>query len=188
MVPEEIDLGDIVLRRWRQEDAEALTAAIAESVEHLRVWMPWADRVTLEERRTHLAGWEREWEAGGDLVWGIFAGPAIAGSCGLHRRVGPGGFEIGYWVHAAHTRRGYATAAVVALTSVAVAQPGISFVEIHHDRANLASAAVPRKLGFELIGEARVEPRTQAESGVTFVWRMTRERWQPSHQGGGVAP
>jgi RimJ/RimL family protein N-acetyltransferase len=121
-------------------------------------------------------------------VWGIFAGPAIAGSCGLHRRVGPGGFEIGYWVHAAHTRRGYATAAVVALTSVAVAQPGISFVEIHHDRANLASAAVPRKLGFELIGEARVEPRTQAESGVTFVWRMTRERWQPSHQGGGVAP
>lgn len=169
MAPEEIDLGDIVLRRWRQTDAAALTSAIAESVEHLRVWLPWAERVTVSERRAHLAGWEREWETGGDLVWGIFAGSAVAGSCGLHRRVGPGGFEIGYWVHAAHTRRGYATAAVVALTSVAVAQPGITFVEIHHDRANLASGAVPRKLGFELIGEARVEPRTEAQSGVNLV-------------------
>ena len=176
---ERIDLGDLVLRRWQQTDAEALTAAIAESVEHLRVWMPWADRVTLDERRATLDRWDREWEAGGDLVWGLFADSAIVGSCGLHRRVGPGGFEIGYWVHAAHTRQGYATAAVAALTSLAVTLPGITFVEIHHDRANVASEAVPRKLGFELFGEARVERRTLAESGVTLVWRMTRDRWHP---------
>ena len=103
----------------------------------------------------------------------------MVGSCGLHRRVGPGGYEIGYWVHGAHTRHGYATAAVVALTSLAVSQPGITFVEIHHDRANVASAAVPRKLGFELFGEARVERRTPAESGVTLVWRMSRDHWHP---------
>lgn len=176
---ERIELGDLILRRWRQADAEALTAAVAESLDHLRPWMPWADRMTLEESRAVLARWEREWDADGDLAWGLFVNSTVAGSCGLHRRVGPGGYEIGYWVHAAHVRHGYATAAVVALTSLAMTLPGITFVEIHHDRANLASGAVPRKLGFEPFGEARVELQTPSASGVMLVWRMTGDRWRP---------
>ena len=61
--------------------------------------MPWAGRVTVEERRTTLARWEREWDTGGDLVYGLFLGPLVAGGFGLHRRIGPTGLEIGYWVH-----------------------------------------------------------------------------------------
>jgi len=49
----------------------------------------------------------------------------IAGSIGLHGRIGPGALEIGYWVHRAWTRRGLATAASAAVppdrrTSIAV--------------------------------------------------------------------
>ena len=177
--PESIDLGGgLVLRRWRPADAEALTRAIDESREHLRPWMPWATSATLAERRATLEAWKWEWDRGGDLVYGLFLDGAVAGGCGLHRRIGPDGLEIGYWVHAAHSRRGYATRAAAALTSAAFGLPEIRVVEIHHDRANTASEGIPRKLGFTLVGEYRKQaPPAPAESGVFKIWRMRREDW-----------
>jgi RimJ/RimL family protein N-acetyltransferase len=127
--------------------------------------------------------WEEEWDAGGELQYGLFLGPLAVGSIGLIPRIAPGGLEIGYWVHAGHTRHGYATSATAALTSMAFTLPGLEVVEIHHDRANLASEGVPRKLGFTLVGEhprpSRL-PTSPAESGTYRIWRMTRDRWRPS--------
>jgi RimJ/RimL family protein N-acetyltransferase len=176
---ERIDLdGGLVLRRWRSADAQALSLAIDESLEHLRPWMPWAASGSLEERRATLTRWEDEWDVGGELEYGLFLGALAVGSFGLHRRIGPDGLEIGYWMHVAHTRRGYASAATAALTTVAFTLPGITLVEIHHDRANVASEGVPRKLGFTLIGESpKRPPAAPAESGVWRIWRMTREAW-----------
>ncbi len=180
--PERIDLGGgLVLRRWRPADAEAMSLAIDESLEHLRPFMPWATPAGVEERGSILASWEQEWDAGGALIYGLFLGPVAAGSFGLHRRIGPDGLEIGYWVHVAHTRRGYASAASAALTTAAFTLPGIEVVEIHLDRANLASEGVPRKLGFTLIGESpKRPPAAPAESGIWRIWRMPRDRWRPS--------
>jgi RimJ/RimL family protein N-acetyltransferase len=181
--PERIDLGgELVLRRCHLADAEALHLAIDESREHLRPWTPWVTRATLEEERAVLVRWEEQWDAGGELQYGLFLGPLAVGSTGLIPRIGPGGLEIGYWVHAAHTRRGYATSAAAALTSVAFTLPGIEMVEIHHDRANLASEGVPRKLGFVLVGEhprPSSSPPAPADSGISRTWRMTRDRWRP---------
>jgi RimJ/RimL family protein N-acetyltransferase len=179
--PERIELGrGLALRRWRPADAEAHALAIAESLDHLRPWLPWAVPAPLEERRARLVRWEEEWDRGGDLVYGLFLGPLVVGGCGLHRRLGPGGLEIGYWVHAAHTRRGYATSASAALTSAAFALPGITVVEIHHDRANLASEGVPRRLGFTLVGDYAREPVAAADTGISRVWRMSSDRWAPT--------
>ncbi len=178
--PERIDPGGgLVLRRCRPADAEALHRAIAESREHLRPWMPWETGASLEEERALLVRWDREWDGGGDIHYGLFLGPVAVGSVSLHRRIGPDGLEVGYWVHAAHTRRGYASAAAAALTSVAFGLPGIEVVEIHHDRANLASEGVPRKLGFTLVGERPRPPAAPAESGTFLIWRMTRAEWHP---------
>jgi RimJ/RimL family protein N-acetyltransferase len=95
----------------------------------------------------------------------------------LHHRIGYGGLEIGYWTHPAFLRTGIATTAVAMLTDAAFAVPGITRVEIHHDRANEASAGIPRKLGFHLIGQAAREPQAPGEIGVACRWRMTREKW-----------
>jgi ribosomal-protein-serine acetyltransferase len=143
--------------------------------------MPWVagEPQTLEERRAMLVGWEREWSAGGDVLLGIFMDGRVAGSCGLHRRIGPGGVEIGYWVHPAFTRRGLATTAARLLTVAAFLLPAIDRVEIHHDRANAASAGIPRKLGFELAGEVPAkEQGAPAEIGIDCRWRMTRGAWE----------
>jgi RimJ/RimL family protein N-acetyltransferase len=181
ILPERIEGSEgLLLRRWVADDAEALGRAVAESVEHLRPWMAWiADEpLPLEDRRALLADWERDWSQGGDVVLGVFVDGRIAGGCGLHRRIGPDGLELGYWIHPAHLRRGLATRVAELLTDAAFALPGITHVEIHHDRANRASAAVPRKLGFEWLGEARDEPEAPAEVGVEWRWRIDKERWR----------
>ena len=181
--PERIDLGGgPVLRRCHPADADALYLAIVESREHLWPWTPWVTRANLEEERAVLVRWEEQWDGGGELQYGLFLGPLAVGSTAFIPRIGPGGLEIGYWVHAAHTRRGYATSAAAALTSVAFTLPGIEMVEIHHDRANLASEGVPRKLGFVLVGEhprPSSSPPAPADSGISRTWRMTRDRWRP---------
>lgn len=172
----------LLLRRWVAADAELLAVAVAESVEHLRPWMPWVrqEPLSVQRRRAMIEGWEQDWLRGGDVIMGAFVGARVAGGCGLHRRIGRGGLEIGYWTHPAFLRMGIATTAVAMLTDAAFAMPGITRVEIHHDRANEASAGIPRTLGYNLIDQAADEPQAPGEIGVECRWRITREQWAAS--------
>jgi ribosomal-protein-serine acetyltransferase len=166
------------LRRWELGDAEALNAAVLASLDHLRPWMPWVkfEPLTLEARRALIRDWDSAWEAGGDLVLGAFAGDAIVGGCGLHLR-SPGALEIGYWVHVAHVRLGYATEMSEALTHLGFSIDAIERIEIHHDKANVASAGVPRGLGFELVAETPDAISAPGEIGVDCAWVVTRDAW-----------
>ena len=65
---------------------------------------------------------------------------AVAGSFGLHRRVGRGAIEVGYWVHADYVRRGYATAGAYGLTAVALQLADVERVLIRTDEKNVASS------------------------------------------------
>lgn len=178
-LPERVEGRGVLLRRWRPADAEVLSQAVAESVEHLRPWMQWAaeEPVSLEDRRKRLEHWETAWRDGGDVAMGVFTQDGVVGSCGLHRRIGPGGLEIGYWIHPTFTRRGFATATAALLTGAAFQLPDIDRVEIHHDRANTASAGIPRKLGFRLIAQTPDEIVAPAEEGIDCIWRMGRADW-----------
>ena len=133
---------------------------------------------TLVERRAMLAKREHKWRAGGDVMLGIFVEGTVAGSCGLHRRLGPSALEIGYWLHRSFTRRGLATTAARLLTEAAFSRPEITHVEIHTDRANSASAGVPRRLGYRLVGERPDERHGPADVGIECVWRMGRDVWE----------
>jgi ribosomal-protein-serine acetyltransferase len=145
--------GQVSLRRWRREDAAALLAAVMESQQHLRPWMPWADHYDEESAAEYLHDCEAQWASGNAFAYAIIVGDQIVGSVGLHRRVGDGGLEIGYWVHSEWTGRGIATDAVAALTDAAFGLPGIDRVEIYHDAANVASGRIPAKLGYARLGE-----------------------------------
>jgi RimJ/RimL family protein N-acetyltransferase len=67
------------------------------------------------------------------------------------------------------------------LTEAAFAQPEVLRVEIHHDKANIASAGVPRKLGFRLVREVGDEITAPSELGVSCEWQMTQEEWHTYH-------
>jgi ribosomal-protein-serine acetyltransferase len=171
--------GALSLREWREADAPQLVAAVAASRDHLAPWMEWASEpiATVAEQRERIRGFAQRRRDGGDGVYGMFLGDRLAGGCGLHRRIGPDALEIGYWVHVDFTRRGIATAAAAALTDVAFTDDLIRYVEIRHDAANLASGAVPRRLGFALVGESSRPPTAPGESDVERRWRLTREQW-----------
>ena len=172
LLPEFVETPRLILRQWTEDDAVALAEAIEESLDHLRPWMPWAfsEPSTLEDRIDRIRKWRTDWEKGGDSVLGIFRMGTVIGSTGLHRRDRPDTVEIGYWVHADHLRRGYATEVAGALTEAAFEIPGIDRVQIRHDKANTASAGIPRSLGFTWVGEDDVEKMAPADSGVRVVW------------------
>jgi RimJ/RimL family protein N-acetyltransferase len=157
----------------------ALQAAVTASIEHLRPWMPWAadEPVSLAQRRALVRRWRRVWLEGGDTIMGIFDGDEVVGGTGLHRRPGPGGLEIGYWIHVERTGRGYATRAARLLTTAAFTVPGINFVEIHHDAANQRSGAVPRRLGYTYVGATPDAVTAPGEQGLDCRWRVTRDDW-----------
>jgi ribosomal-protein-serine acetyltransferase len=171
--------GDLVIRPYRNEDAAALVQSVTESIEHLRPWMPWIahEPQSVDDRRAFIAESNANWAGGGDMGFGIFIGEKVVGGCGLHRRVGPTGLEIGYWVHVDHVGRGIATTAAGALTSAAFTLPPIAYVEIHHDKANVASGRVPEKLGFVLVAEAPDEIQSPADIGIDCAWSISRESW-----------
>lgn len=169
--------GQVGLRRWRPDDAAALLAAVIESQEQLRPWMPWADRYDEESAAEYLRDCQAQWASGDAYAYAIIVGGQIVGSAGLHKRVGDGGLEIGYWVHSAWTGRGIATDAAAALTDAALTLPGVEWVEIHHDVANAASGRIPAKLGYARIGERPARgllAPAPGETGTEVVWQFTR--------------
>ncbi len=169
-----LEHGPVILRRWQAGDEDAAYLSVIESQAHLRPWMPWAAAYTRQNAAEFVAACERDWWYGTAYNYAITAEGQVAGSCGLMARIGPGGLEIGYWVHQAYIRRGLATAAAAALTDAAFRLPGIDYVEIVHDELNAASAAVPRKLGFTEIGPRPLDVTPEAGTGLGIVWRLTR--------------
>lgn len=182
--PAIISVGALRLVRWRWADLQQLHEAVASSIEHLRPWMTWATHVDLDARARFLNESEEGWERAERFEYSMRdpAG-AVLGSIGMMRRIAPGGLEIGYWVHAAHTRKGLATLAAAATTESALALVGVDHVEIRHDRANVASGRVPARLGFRRLGAYPREPAAPSESGVDVRWQMT----EPSFPGSPAA-
>lgn len=181
-LPSEIRTPRLLVRRWRLEDAAALHDAVVASTDHLRPWLPWiADEpLTVADRRQLIEGWVRKADAGGDTHYGVWEDGEVVAGAGLHRRVGPGGLEIGYWVHVDHAGRGIATEAAGALTDAAFGLHEIDHVEIHHDVANPGSGRVPEKLGYPRVVEVAVvdDVAAPAETGRRLIWRVGRDEWR----------
>ncbi|MBO0808123.1 MAG: GNAT family N-acetyltransferase [Actinobacteria bacterium] len=176
--PERVDGGLVLLRRVRAEDADDIARVVRASLEHLRPWMPWAtaEAGSRAAQLARVAEADDLWEAGSDFIYSVrpAAESTVAGQVGLHRRAGDGGIEIGYWIAVNHTGRGLGTAAARALTPVALSLPGVTRVEIHCDEANLASAAIPRKLGYRLERIDTREPEAPGERGRRMIWLKER--------------
>jgi len=94
------------------------------------------------------------------------------GYCGLERiDWALRGFEIGYWMRTSSTGKGYMTEAVKALESHVFEHCGCRRLMICCDALNERSAAIPKRLGFELEGILRNERlNVFGEPQDTMVW------------------
>ncbi len=172
--PERVAAGRLILRRVQASDASAIAAAVSASLDHLRPWMPWATREAAERgnQLVRVAEADHNWESGLGFVYSVLTAEhgTLVGEIALHLRDSGQSVELGYWIAAGQARRGYATLAAEAMTSVALAMPGVTRVEIHVDAANAASAAVARKLGYRLDRIEERRPEAPGESGRLMVW------------------
>lgn len=178
LLPDVLPAGPLELRRWRPAFADALAPVIGLSLAELQRWMPWARVIPApEDLRSVLEAGAAAFDADQEWDYTVYdpVTDTLVGGAGLHRGADPFALHIGYWTRSDCTRRGYATVAVRTLTDAAFTLvPGIQRVEIHMDKANVASAAVPRKLGYRLDHEEVRPVEAPGHTGRGFVWVLDR--------------
>ena len=178
-LPSTLETRRLSLRAWHSSQAVAMKNAIDANLEHLRPWMPWAmnEPSPLGALETRLIKFAADFVTGPDWGYAIFQhdGEAMIGAIGVHARIGPRALEIGYWIDGRLARQGFATEAAEAVTRMALTLPDVDRVEIRCDPANVASAGVPRRLGFRYVGTLEKNATTPTgEPRDTMVWEMTR--------------
>jgi ribosomal-protein-serine acetyltransferase len=165
---EELRSERIMVRPYCESDAQSLFEAVAESRDHLRPWLPFADEhQTVEESRDWIIHQEANWLLREDLIVGIWEASTnrYLGGSGLHpRNWETRYFEIGYWLRASAEGHGYITEAIQLLTDYAFSTLAATRVEIRCDERNVRSAAVAKRLGF--VQEARLRNEQLAADGV----------------------
>lgn len=162
-IPERLDGERTVLLAPRPGLGAELAVVIAQSVSHLRPWMPWAQEApTAESSEVVVRRMQADFVARRDLCFQIYARRAdgspgrLLGGSGLHRidwTVRK--FEIGYWIRPEALGQGHVSEAVRLLTALAFDRLGARRVEIRCDVRNLKSRAVAERCGFELEGILR---------------------------------
>ena len=183
-LPDEIATRRLRLRLWRPDDVPALRAAIEASLDHLRPWLAWVpfEPVSDEDRTRFIVASNEHWEQGGDAAYGVFRDGVVVGGCGLHHRWGPNTLDLGYWVHVEHIGQGYAQELARGLTEAAFGVKGIDRVEIHHDKANERSRAVPMALGFVRGPEQPDGVGSPGDVGIDCTWSISRSQWTARHR------
>ena len=156
---EELHGESVVVRPYRESDAQALFEAVVESRDHIRPWLPFADEhQTVDESRNWILQQMASWILRDDLMLGIWeqASDRYLGGTGLHPHDWViGYFEIGYWIRVSAEGHGYIAESVRLLTDYAFDYLKANRLEIRCDELNARSAAIPKRLGYVLEGRLR---------------------------------
>jgi RimJ/RimL family protein N-acetyltransferase len=179
-----IETARLVVRCYEPADGQMLSDSITESVEHLKPWMPWAhgEPEPAEAKVEHLKKFRGMFDLQQDYVYGIFnrEETRLLGGTGLHTRLGREQLEIGYWIHKDFTNQGLVTESTAALIKVAFEVIHIHRIEIHCDPRNLASASIPRKLGFSHEGTLRSKMRFLDHWIDSMIWGLVENDYPGS--------
>lgn len=179
-----IESKRLVVRCYNPSDAQMLADSVRESVEHLKPWMPWAhnEPEPFEEKVKRLQYFRGKFDLGQDYVYGIFHRDEtrLLGGTGLHTRLGDRELEIGYWIHKDFINQGLVTESTAALVKVAFEIIHVHRIEIHCDPGNLASAAVPRKLGFTHEGTLRAKTPFLDIWSDSMIWGLLESEYPNS--------
>ncbi len=150
----------IQLKAPKLEDAKRVNEAIVQSHGELKRWMPWCQVLpSVAETRANIesvlaqGSRERRFHIFNDA-------DELVGVIGIHAlEADAGAFEIGYWLHSAHTGNGYATEAVKRATDYGLENMQAQRLQIICASNNLASQAVALRAGYVLEGESRANVR-----------------------------
>jgi RimJ/RimL family protein N-acetyltransferase len=171
-----IETKRLLVRCYNPSDATLLAESVTENIAHLWPWMPWvhSEPEPIEVKLARLKRFRGMFDLGQNFVYGIFnpEDTRLLGGTGLHPRLGAEELEIGYWIHKDYINQGLVTESTAALIKVAFELIHVHRIEIHCDPANIASAAIPRKLGFVHEGTLRAKTRFLQGWSDSMIWGL----------------
>lgn len=163
-IPEQICTDRLDIRVVRPGDGAAIHEAVAESIEQLRPWMPWAQKLmTVDEQEAWCRQSYSKFLSRQDIALALWLkGSRICIGCtGMHRiDWSVPSVAIGYWLRTAYTGKGYITEAVHAVTTFAFDALQTRRVEVFMDIRNERSRRVAERCGFQFEGILRHNMRT----------------------------
>jgi RimJ/RimL family protein N-acetyltransferase len=154
MEPFELPAGPVLLRPWREDDADATWAALRDP--EILLWN--SSGSASREAVARFLRARADWSGGDHASWAVVdpGTDELLGSVSLHsidREQGDA--EIGYWTVPAARGRGVAPAVVDAVCRWAFAALPIDRIELCHAVENRGSGRVAEKAGFTLEGRLR---------------------------------
>ena len=173
------------MRPWRADDAAALLPVLQANWTHLSPWIPArvATPVPLPLLGERLAGFGNDFATAKEWRYGLFAPDetTVLGEAGIYPRAANGRVayadathvELGYWLRSDETGKGIVTEATRSLLDIVTTLPHVSHVEIRCDARNAPSAAIPKRLGFQL--ETTVSDTARADTALQ-VWTLDLAR------------
>ncbi|HEY0070422.1 MAG TPA: GNAT family N-acetyltransferase [Chloroflexia bacterium] len=149
---EELRGERLTVRPYREEDAEGLQGAVAESREHIRPWMFFADEhQTVEESRDWINQQRASVILRTNINCGLFeieSGRYLGGLGIMPKDWEIRYFELGYWLRKSAEGHGYMTEAARLVVDYLFGELKAQRIEILCDERNTHSANVARRLGF----------------------------------------
>jgi len=143
--------GRVRLRPCRPADAEAVYAAVRESMAELSTWTPWGQPgYSMSGCRQWLESRADAWSAGREFDFVILDAEdgAFLGGCGLNDINRTHNFaNLGYWVRTSRTGQGIATAVTRLVGRFGFEALGFTRLEIVTAVGNRASQRVAKKAG-----------------------------------------
>ena len=152
-----VECPRLILRPWEMSDVPTLVALMQSNHDHLKAWMPWAQKVPTVDNQLAWVMWSRsQFDRQIEYHYGMFRHDgAPIGAISLNRTSNARAFELGYWIDLDHQGQGLVSEAAAALCRVATEILDAERVSISHDPDNVRSAAVPQRLGFQKEGVLR---------------------------------
>ena len=143
--------GKIVARPCRPCDAEAIHAAVRESITDLSRWAPWCPPdYSMLHCRPWLESRAIAWAQGDEFDYAVFdeSDTSLLGGCALNDINRTHNFaNLGYWVRTSRTGQGIATAAARLVAEFGFAELRFTRLEIVAAVSNIASQRVAEKVG-----------------------------------------
>lgn len=164
--PSSFETERLTIRCPLPGDGPEVNAAISESIDDLKPWMPWAQSTpSVEDTEANIRQAHCEFLARRDLRLNLYlkGTGAFVGGSGLHRiNWDVPRFEIGYWCRRSFMKQGYITEAVGGITRFAFDVLGAERIEIRCDSKNENSRRVAERSGYILEAELKCDSRDPA--------------------------
>ena len=175
----ELSDGIILVRPYRQEDADLLYEAVRESIAEVSPWLPWChENYSIEDSREFVGTRGKSAADGEWYSFGVFERESgrFLGGVGLNfiNRVHMMA-NLGYWVRTSSVGRGVATSATRLAARFGFEELGLQRIEIVAAVENIASQRVAEKAGAVREGVVRKRLLIRGESQDAMMFSLVPE-------------